>query len=89
MSNTALSLNLPKVAVVILNYNGRGYLEQFLPAVLGSLYPNMELYVADNGSSDDSIDFLMSWGFELFVPTADNPLPPPRHRCAFQNTSSN
>ena len=79
MSNTALSLNLPKVAVVILNYNGRGYLEQFLPAVLGSLYPNMELYVADNGSSDDSIDFLMSWGFELFVPTADNPLPPPSH----------
>jgi GT2 family glycosyltransferase len=77
MFESALSLNLPKVAVVILNYNGRGYLEQFLPSVLGSLYPNMELYVADNGSSDDSIDFLMSWGFELFVPTADNLLPNP------------
>ncbi len=73
----ALSIHRPKVAVVILNWNGRHFLEQFLPSVLQSLYPNMELYVADNGSTDDSIDFLKSWGFELFVPTADNPLPPP------------
>lgn len=77
MSQTALTIKRPKVAVVILNYNGRKYLEQFLPSVLASLYNNMELYVADNGSSDDSIEFLVSWGFELFVPTADNPLPTP------------
>lgn len=48
----------PKVAVVILNWNGRKYLKHFLPSVTASTYPNMELIVADNGSTDDSIEFL-------------------------------
>ena len=49
---------LPKVSIVILNYNGRKYLELFLPSVLASTYANKEVIVADNGSSDDSILFL-------------------------------
>jgi riboflavin kinase/FMN adenylyltransferase len=48
----------PEVAVVILNYNGRAYLEKFLPSVLAGSYPNFKVYVADNGSSDDSLAFL-------------------------------
>ncbi|MCB9293552.1 MAG: bifunctional riboflavin kinase/FAD synthetase [Lewinellaceae bacterium] len=48
----------PRVAVVILNYNGRAYLEQFLPSVLASTYPNYEVIVADNGSLDDSLAFI-------------------------------
>lgn len=48
----------PKVAIVILNWNGKHYLEKFLPSVLASSYANMEIYVADNGSTDDSIEFL-------------------------------
>jgi GT2 family glycosyltransferase len=51
---------LPKVAIVILNWNGRKYLEQFLPFVVSSNYSNFELIVADNGSSDDSVTFLQS-----------------------------
>jgi len=47
-----------KIAVVILNWNGRKYLEQFLPSVAASTYPNLDLVVADNGSSDDSIAYL-------------------------------
>ena len=47
----------PTVAVVILNWNGRKYLEQFLPSVqehsAGAL-----LVVADNASTDDSVSFL-------------------------------
>jgi len=46
------------VAVTILNYNGKAYLEEFLPHLFNSTYPNMEVYVADNGSSDGSLDFL-------------------------------
>ncbi len=49
---------LPEVAIVILNYNGRGYLEKFLPAAANSLYDNLEIIVADNGSTDDSVAFL-------------------------------
>lgn len=48
----------PLVAIVILNYNGRNYLEQFLPSVLATTYRPFEVVVADNGSTDDSIAFL-------------------------------
>lgn len=49
---------LPSVAVVILNYNGRKHLENFLPPVLASEYGNLRVVVADNGSTDDSVFFL-------------------------------
>lgn len=48
----------PKVAVVILNWNGRKHLEQFLPSVTAATYSNYEVIVADNGSTDDSLSFL-------------------------------
>jgi len=51
-------MNRPEVAIVILNYNGRDFLEQFLPSVLKTEYPNYRVIIADNASSDDSISFL-------------------------------
>ncbi len=51
---------MAKVSVVIINYNGRKYLEQFLPSVLAGTYSNMEIIVADNASTDDSLAFLRS-----------------------------
>lgn len=48
----------PKVAVVVLNWNGKKFLEQFLPSVLCSTYPNLEIIVADNASSDNSVSFV-------------------------------
>ena len=51
-------LTTPAVGVVILNYNGRRYLETFLPSVLGSRYDNFVVWVADNGSTDDSVAWL-------------------------------
>lgn len=48
----------PSVAVVILNWNGRRFLEQFLPSVCASTYPNLEIVLADNASTDDSIAFV-------------------------------
>lgn len=47
-----------KVAIVILNWNGRKYLQQFLPFVLQSTYADKEVMVADNASTDDSVQFL-------------------------------
>jgi len=47
-----------KVAVVILNWNGKHFLEQFLPSVIKHNAPYAEIYVADNASTDDSIAFL-------------------------------
>ena len=50
--------SLPKVAIVILNWNGRAYLEKFLPSVLATAYDNFEVIVSDNGSTDESVSFL-------------------------------
>ena len=48
-----------RTAVVILNWNGRAFLEQFLPSVTTlTTAPDSEICVADNGSTDDSLDFL-------------------------------
>jgi GT2 family glycosyltransferase len=46
-----------EVAIVILNYNGRNYLEKFLPSV-SNYSQNYPIIVVDNHSVDDSIDFL-------------------------------
>lgn len=43
---------------MILNWNGKKYLEQFLPSVLASAYSNFQVIIADNGSTDNSLDFL-------------------------------
>ena len=51
-------LQKPLVAVVILSWNGKQYLEQFLPSVLALSYQPLDIYVADNASTDDSIAFL-------------------------------
>jgi len=52
--------NQPSIAVVILNYNGKHFLEQFLGGVVKySKHENTKVFVADNGSTDDSLAFLV------------------------------
>ena len=46
-----------RVAIVILNWNGRKMLQEFLPAVVEHS-ATAQIVVADNGSTDDSLDFL-------------------------------
>lgn len=46
------------MAIVILNWNGVRYLEQFLPSVMATSYENVRVIVADNASSDNSLTFL-------------------------------
>lgn len=48
----------PRVAVVILNFNTRSWLEKLLPSVLQTQYDNLEIIIADNASTDDSVAFL-------------------------------
>ena len=46
-----------QTAIVILNWNGKSFLEQFLPSVIS--YSNgARIVVADNASTDDSVSFL-------------------------------
>ena len=48
----------PLVAVVILNWNGKKHLQHFLPSVAASTYPNKKIIVADNASTDDSVNYV-------------------------------
>lgn len=48
---------MAETAVVILNFNGRKYLEQFLPSVIQHT-KKARIIVADNGSTDDSCSFI-------------------------------
>ena len=45
-------------AVVILNWNGKKMLERFLPSVTTHTQGDAEVIIADNGSTDDSLDFV-------------------------------
>ncbi len=62
----------PSVAVVILNYNGRNFLEKFLPSVLASSYANKEIIVADNCSTDDSLAVLKQFSEIKVLPLDKN-----------------
>lgn len=66
----------PSVAVVILNYSTKDQLSKFLPVLQQTTYPNYRIIVADNGSTDksvqllkeqfpeiDRIEFLKNYGF--------------------------
>lgn len=47
-----------KVAVVILNWNGKKFLEDFLPGVIEHSKDDAQIFVADNASTDGSVEFL-------------------------------
>ena len=46
-----------KIAVVILNWNGKALLQKFLPSIVAHSQ-DATIYVADNASTDDSIRFI-------------------------------
>jgi glycosyltransferase involved in cell wall biosynthesis len=52
----------PLVSVVLCGYNQAPYLRQSVESVLGQTYPNVELILMDNGSTDDSRDIARQYG---------------------------
>ncbi|MEA4974230.1 MAG: glycosyltransferase family 2 protein [Paludibacter sp.] len=57
-----------KIAIVILNWNGAHYLQQFLPALREyTASPDVDIYVADNGSTDNSLLILGKYFKEVKI----------------------
>jgi GT2 family glycosyltransferase len=50
-----------KTAIVILNWNGQKLLEQFLPSIVNFSSTDATIYVADNASTDSSINFIKEY----------------------------
>ncbi|OGK39913.1 hypothetical protein A3A74_05515 [Candidatus Roizmanbacteria bacterium RIFCSPLOWO2_01_FULL_35_13] len=51
-------MNTSKVTVLIPNYNGKKWLEGLLPTLKKVSYKNLEVLIVNNGSTDDSAEFL-------------------------------
>jgi len=51
----------PKVAIIILNYNGWKDTIECLESVLRNDYPNYQVIVVDNGSPDNSMEYIKAW----------------------------
>jgi len=52
---------MKKIAVIILNWNGEKLLREFLPSVVANTSPELaDIIVADNGSTDNSVEFLQN-----------------------------
>ena len=60
-------MQVPKVAIVILNYNGKHWLQKFLPSVVATTYTNADIIIADNASTDDSVAFLATEYAQLTI----------------------
>jgi GT2 family glycosyltransferase len=52
--------SLPKISVLVVNWNGRRHLEHCLPSLVAQEYPaeKLEIVLVDNGSVDGSVDFV-------------------------------
>jgi hypothetical protein len=49
---------VPKISIIIINYDGVKYLKNCLTSILNTNYPNFEIYFVDNCSNDDSLRFV-------------------------------
>jgi len=68
--NQSNTLKSPNVAIVFLNHNGRRclgpFLDRSIESALNQSYANTEVLFVDNGSSDDSIEYMRSkYGHEV------------------------
>lgn len=57
--------NLPLVSIIIINWNGGKVLEDCLNYLSKIKYPNTELIIVDNGSTDGSLNFLKNQSIKL------------------------
>ena len=51
-------MQLPKVSIIIVNYNGKHNLEPCLESLSKINYNDTEIIIVDNNSTDDSINFI-------------------------------
>lgn len=58
MSSETTNNEWPLVSVIILNYNGREYLERCLKSVLNTAYTHFEVIFVDNASTDGSVNYV-------------------------------
>lgn len=51
-------MNAPKVSIIVLNYNGKRFLDDCFQSLAKVNYPNFEVVMVDNESTDDSVSYV-------------------------------
>ena len=62
----------PLITVIVVNYNYGRYLAECVDSVIAQTYPNMEIIVVDDGSTDNSLNILQSYNGKVFVLHQEN-----------------
>lgn len=53
--------NFPLVSIICLSYNHEDYVVETLNSVINQTYPNIELLIADDCSTDNSVEIIQNW----------------------------
>lgn len=61
MENNALNINLPFVTVVCMCFNHGKFLNEAINSVINQSYPNIELIICDDASTDNSVAVIQSF----------------------------
>ncbi len=63
----------PLVSIVILNYNGKHFLDRCLTSIFGQSFANFEIIFVDNKSVDGSVDYIKSrFGYDVRLRIVQN-----------------
>ena len=62
----------PLVSVIIPSYNCGKYIDEAVSGVLNQTYPNVEVIVIDDGSTDNTLDILSKYRNEIKVISQPN-----------------
>ena len=71
-SNSSMAETLPLVGIVTSSYNQGRYLRACIDSVLSQDYPNIEYFVMDGGSTDDSVRILESYHDRFYWQSASD-----------------
>lgn len=62
----------PLVSIIINNYNYGQFIRDAIDSCLNQVYPNIEIVVADDGSSDNSVEVIQSYGDRVIPVLKEN-----------------
>lgn len=58
-------MNFPRISIIIPSYNQGRFLEETILSIIDQQYPNLELFVVDGGSTDNSINIIKKYEHNL------------------------